>query len=73
MPKVDSAIVKIRKMPRFCANKELLDYVVRKIFEQRRKKIKNVLGDVPYGDKRAEELTPEQICEVAKNVDRTGN
>jgi 16S rRNA (adenine1518-N6/adenine1519-N6)-dimethyltransferase len=70
VPKVDSAIVEIVKRDRFCYDKDALDYVVKRIFEQRRKKIKNALGDVPYGDKRAEELKPEEICEVAKYVDR---
>ncbi len=68
IPKVDSAIVKIIKEPRFCADRDLLDRIVRKLFEQRRKKIKNVLGDVKYGDMRVESLTPEQICEVAKDA-----
>jgi len=70
VPKVDSAIVEIYKSPRFCADESTLEWVVRKIFEQRRKKIKNILGDVPYGDKRAEELTPEEICKVAEYVNR---
>ena len=68
MPKVDSAIVRIVKEDRFCFDKETLDVIVRKIFEQRRKKIRNILGDVVYGDYRAEELTPQQICEVARYV-----
>ncbi len=66
IPKVDSAIVKIIREDRFCFSRYILEDVVRKIFSQRRKKIKNILGDVPYGDKRAEELTPEEICEVAR-------
>ena len=68
VPKVDSAIVEIIKHDRFCFQRDILEDVVRKIFEQRRKKIKNILGDVPYGDKRAEELTPEEICKVAEYV-----
>lgn len=68
IPKVDSAIVKIIKDPRFCADRKLLERIVRKLFEQRRKKIKNVLGNVKYGDMRVESLTPEQICEVAKDA-----
>ena len=68
MPKVDSVIVKITKNPRFCFDPDKLEDVVRRIFSQRRKKIKNVLGDVPHGEKRPEELTPEEICEVAKYV-----
>ena len=66
VPKVDSAIVKIVRENKFCFSPHILEEVVRKIFSQRRKKIKNILGDVPYGDMRAEELTPEQICEVAR-------
>ncbi len=69
MPKVDSAIVKIKREDRFCYKREILERVVREIFSQRRKKIKNILGEVPHGEKRAEELTPEEICEVAKYVD----
>ena len=68
MPKVDSVIVKIKKRERFCFTPDKLEDVVRRIFSQRRKKIKNILGDVPHGEKRAEELTPEEICEVAKYV-----
>ncbi len=69
-PKVDSAIVHIKKEPRFCYDPEVLSNVVRKIFQHRRKKIKNILGEVPFGERRAEELTPEEICEVAKHVHR---
>ncbi len=68
VPKVDSAIVKILRNPRFCEDKKLLETVVRLLFQQRRKKIRNVLGEVVYGDKRVEELTPEQICEVVKDA-----
>jgi len=70
VPKVDSAIVEIVKRDRFCYERDVLDYVVRRLFEHRRKKIRNILGDVPYGDKRVEELSPEEICEVAKYEDR---
>ncbi len=69
VPKVDSAIVRIIRMDRFCHDRKILEEVVRRLFEQRRKKIRNILGDVPYGDKRVEELSPEQICEVAKYVE----
>ncbi len=70
VPKVDSAIVEIVKKNRFCYDKDKLDKFVRKLFEQRRKKIKNIVGEVPYGDKRVEELTPEEICEVVNYADR---
>ncbi len=68
IPKVDSAIVEIVPQNRFCYDAAILDNIVRKIFQQRRKKIRNILGEVPHGDKRAEELTPEEICEVARYV-----
>ena len=67
-PKVDSVIVKVVKNPRFCFDSDKLEDLVRKIFSQRRKKIKNILGEVPHGEKRVEELTPEEICEVAEYV-----
>ncbi len=70
VPKVDSAVVRIKKENRFCADPQILDCVVKKIFSQRRKKIKNILGDVPYGEMRAEELSPEEICEVANYAHR---
>lgn len=73
IPRVDSAVVQIIRRDRHCYEPAVLEYVVRRIFEQRRKKIKNILGDVPYGDLRPEELTPEQICEVARHVDRVHN
>ncbi len=73
VPKVDSVIVKIVKHERFCYKREVVEEAVRKMFSQRRKKIKNVFGDVPFGEKRAEELTPEEICEVSKHVDRIRN
>ncbi len=68
IPKVDSAIVRIVRKDRFCHDRDVLEEIVRRIFEQRRKKIRNILGDVPYGDKRAEQLSPEEICEVARYV-----
>ena len=73
VPKVDSAIVKITKKDRFCYDKDKLDKFVRKLFEHRRKKIKNILGEVPYGDRRVEELSPEEICEVVNYADRIRN
>jgi len=69
IPRVDSALVRVKKMNRFCYDRTVLERVVRQIFSQRRKKIKNVLGNVKYGERRAEELTPEQICEVARDVE----
>ncbi|EDY36341.1 dimethyladenosine transferase [Aciduliprofundum boonei T469] len=73
VPRVDSAIVKITKKDRFCYDKDKLNEFVRKLFEQRRKKIRNILEEVPYGDSRVEELSPEEICEVVQYADRIRN
>lgn len=76
-PKVDSAIVRIkpRKEPPFrVKNEELFEDVVRTLFSTRRKTVRNALrtkyGDVEteYGSMRVEELTPEEIGEIADIV-----
>jgi len=75
-PRVDSCIVKLtpRKSPPFSVNDELFFFdLTRELFNHRRKKIKNTLDglynksleDVPYLDKRVEELSPEQIGELS--------
>ena len=70
IPKVDSAIVKIVPRKAF----EVMDenkffYLVKLLFSQRRKKIRKILGyDTPYGDKRVEELSPEQIGEISDYI-----
>ncbi len=73
VPEVDSCIVEIKKDERFCGEPEKIEEIVRKIFSQRRKKIKNILGDVPHGDKRAEELTNEEICDIVMHYARLFN
>ena len=73
VPKVDSAIVEITKKERFCYDRDKLDEFIRKLFEHRRKKIKNILGEVPYGDRRVEDLSPQEICEVVNYADRIRN
>ena len=75
MPKVDSSIVELipRENPPFTvANEKFFFDVTKKLFSHRRKKIKNILEDVytkleniPYLDRRVEELTPEQIGELS--------
>jgi 16S rRNA (adenine1518-N6/adenine1519-N6)-dimethyltransferase len=74
-PKVDSCIVELipRKNPPFqVLNEELFFNVTRKLFNQRRKKIKNIiklnkieLKNIPYGNQRVEDLRPEQIGEIS--------
>lgn len=75
MPKVDSSIVELipRENPPFTVvNEKFFFDVTKKLFGHRRKKIKNILEDVhtkleniPYLDRRIEELTPEQIGELS--------
>lgn len=72
VPKVDSAMVKIvkRKTPPFVVSSEDFFFCLTKeLFMYRRKKIKTILNsflklnidDVPYAEKRVEELSPEKI------------
>ena len=75
-PLVDSAIVEMipRKTPPFSVKDEQFFFeVTRVLFNHRRKKIKTVLSkrydivssDIPFGDKRVETLSPEQIGELS--------
>ena len=78
-PKVDSCIIRLipRKHPPFSVIDEnfFLD-LTKNLFNYRRKKIKNILSglytiqskDVPYLDKRVENLTPEQIGELSNII-----
>ena len=78
-PKVDSCIIRLipRKHPPFSVIDEIffLD-LTKNLFNHRRKKIKNILSglytiqskDVPYLDKRVENLTPEQIGELSNII-----
>ncbi|MGC9204542.1 MAG: 16S rRNA (adenine(1518)-N(6)/adenine(1519)-N(6))-dimethyltransferase RsmA [Thermoplasmata archaeon] len=70
VPEVDSALVKIVPRKKFSVIDEDLYFELTKIlFSQRRKTIRKILGmDVPYGEKRVEELTPEQIAEISDYI-----
>jgi len=74
-PRVDSCMVKLspRDSPPFSVYDESFFFdLTRELFNHRRKKIKNTLieiydiqlEDVPYLDRRVEELTPGQIGEL---------
>lgn len=69
-PRVDSAIVRIRPRPPAFDVPKNYDAVVERAFAQRRKKISNTLGskDIPFADKRPEELTPEEFALVARSL-----
>lgn len=71
-PKVDSAMVKIipRSSPPFKLKDEVFFFdLINNLFSQRRKKIKNIiknkyqceLKEIPFLDKRVEELSPKEI------------
>jgi 16S rRNA (adenine1518-N6/adenine1519-N6)-dimethyltransferase len=77
-PKVNSAVVKVVPgKPKFeVMSKEIFFETVRVLFSHRRKKIKNSLvidglltadesEDVPYGERRVEELSPHSIGEIS--------
>lgn len=76
-PRVDSCMVRLspREFPPFSVLDEAFFFdLTRELFNHRRKKIKNTLNelyediqfeDVPYIDRRVEELAPEQIGELS--------
>jgi 16S rRNA (adenine1518-N6/adenine1519-N6)-dimethyltransferase len=74
-PKIDSSLIKLipRKKPPFdVINEEYFFELTKNLFNHRRKKIKNILKDlyslslkdIPYINKRVENLSPEQIAEL---------
>ena len=71
-PRVDSCLIKLtkRRIPPFnVINETFFFELTKKLFNHRRKKIRNILNefyiikkiDLPFMDDRVEELTPEQI------------
>jgi len=74
-PRVDSAIVELipYEKPRFTVkNEEFFFELTKQLFNHRRKKIRSTIKmmygafeQLPYLDKRVEELTPEQIGELS--------
>jgi len=78
-PKIDSCIVELisREKPPFSvADEKFFFEVVKKLFNYRRKKIRNILKetyninvtDLPYIDMRVEEITPKQIAELSNSL-----
>jgi len=78
-PKIDSYMVKLipREKPKFMVINENFFYdVTRELFNQRRKKIKNIvkkrwnilIEDELFGNKRVEEITPEQIGKISDYI-----
>lgn len=69
-PRVDSAIVRITPRPPAFDVPANYDAIVERAFAQRRKKIANTLGskEIPFADRRPEELTPEEFALVANTL-----
>lgn len=78
-PKVDSCVVKLspRKHPPFLVIDENLFFdITKNMFNHRRKKIKNIIGEfykiklekIPYLENRIEELLPEQIGNLSNII-----
>lgn len=75
VPKVDASIVELipRQKPPFkIENEKFFFDITKKLFSHRRKKIKNILEiknrnfkNLPYLEKRVEELRPDQIGELS--------
>ena len=80
MPKVASCIVRVKPIgKRFSVDEKIFERVTKSIFQHRRKKIKNALASegisiekIPYGDYRAEQLSPEQIAYIANFISEHG-
>jgi 16S rRNA (adenine1518-N6/adenine1519-N6)-dimethyltransferase len=74
-PKVDSCAVRLIKrktLPFIVIDESFFFELTKNLFNHRRKKIKNILNnlyrihdDLPFLEKRVEELTPEQIGELS--------
>jgi 16S rRNA (adenine1518-N6/adenine1519-N6)-dimethyltransferase len=78
-PKVDSCIVRLipkKSKPLKLINEDFYFDLVRILFNNRRKKIKNILNKIykkdisnlPYINKRVEELSPEEIACLSNNL-----
>lgn len=80
-PKVDSCIIRLipRKHPPFSViDEKFFLNLTKNLFNHRRKKIKNIIADiydiplkdVPYLNKRVEDLTPKQIGELSNTISK---
>ncbi len=77
-PSVDATVVRlIPSRPSFyIKDQDIFSKVVKELFNYRRKKIKNALkigfrtriGDVPYGDRRVDNLSPAEINEIVNHM-----
>jgi 16S rRNA (adenine1518-N6/adenine1519-N6)-dimethyltransferase len=71
VPKVDSALVEIRpRRPPFDVDERKFFWVANRLFQQRRKKVRNILDvEEEIGEKRGDQLSPEEIAQLANSYD----
>ena len=77
MPRVQSAVVQIipnENKIKSLGNIENIEKLTAKLFGMRRKMIRGIMPDVDWksfglvGTERAENISPEKFCEIAKNI-----
>ncbi|NOZ09272.1 MAG: ribosomal RNA small subunit methyltransferase A [FCB group bacterium] len=73
-PKVDSVVISLRPRSNHISNREYHHDIVKLAFSQRRKKLKNTLGDhlnpgllEIYGDQRPEQLSADDFMVISEN------
>ena len=74
-PNVSSTIISLKKKKKIIFDYDKFEYVVKKIFSQRRKKIKNTLTQISnyaelrkYTDKRPEQISVEDYIKIASQI-----
>ncbi len=78
VPKVDSAIVEIRpREPPFKVDEDKFFWLTNKLFQHRRKMIKNILdeelGVKEMEERRGDQLSPEEIAQLANRLGKGGD
>lgn len=65
-PKVDSAVIRLKPKGIRLSKKE--EDVIRKIYQQKNKKLRNVLSNIEprWAEKRGRELSPEEVLLIAR-------
>ena len=74
-PNVSSTIISLKKKKKIVFDYDKFEHVVKKIFSQRRKKIKNTLTQISnydelrnYTDKRPEQISVEDYIKIASQI-----
>lgn len=66
-PKVDSAVIRLKPKQVFLS--EMEEELIRKIYQQKNKKLRNVLSNIDeiWAERRGRELSPAEVLEIVKN------